>query len=136
MREELKAREGKRGKFSGTVARFGQKPAYKGPPIVTMLLRNVCDEQGTQVTDHLWFVVRKQLKELNAQPGDKIEFTARVKPYVKGYRGRRESEDLPSPSVDYKLSHGTQFNKVGSMPAELVGLPLFEGQLYKTPGEN
>jgi hypothetical protein len=129
MRQELKAREGKRGRFSGTVARFGQKPAYKGPPIVTMLLRDVRDEQGTQVTDHLWFTVRKQLKELNAQPGDKIEFEARVRPYRKGYRGRREDEDLPSPSFDYGLSHGTRFKKVGSMPAELVGLPLFERQV-------
>jgi hypothetical protein len=136
MREELKAREGKRGKFFGTVARFGSKPAYKGPPIVTMLLRDVRDEHGTRVTDHLWFVVRKQLIELNPQPGDKLEFDARVKSYAKGYRGRREDDDLPPPSVDYKLSHGTHFRKVGSMPAELVGLPLFEGHLSNTPGEN
>lgn len=126
MREELKSREGKRGKFSGTVARFGQKAAYKGAPIVTVLLRDVRDEQGTQVTDHLWFTVRKQLRELGLAPGDKVEFMARVMPYLKGYRGRREDDDLPAPGIDYGLRNPTQIKKVGSMPAELVGLPLFQ----------
>jgi hypothetical protein len=126
-REVLGQREGKRGRFTATVKRFGSKPAYKGPPIVTLLLVDVRDEAGTQVTDHLWFTVRKQLKELDAQPGDQIEFTARVTPYVKGYRGRREDFDLPPVSMDYRLSHPTQFKKVGSMPVDVVGLPLFQG---------
>ena len=125
MREELQQRNGKRGRFSGTVKRFGSKPAYRGPNLVTLLLVDVRDEAGNEVTDHLWFVVRKQLKELNLQPGDRIEFTARVVEYVKGYKGRRELDDAPPVSVDYKLSHGTQFKKVGSMPADVVGLPLF-----------
>lgn len=127
MREVLQEREGKRGRFSGTVKRFGKKPAYKGPDLITLLLVDVRDEADNEVTDHLWFVVRKQLKELNLQPGDKIEFTARVKSYIKGYRGRREDFDLPPMSRDYKLSHGTQFKKVGSIPIDVVGLPLFQG---------
>lgn len=127
LREELKSREGKRGKFSGTVYRFGSKPAYKGAPMVTVLLRDVRDEQGTQVTDHLWFTVRKQLRELGLEPGDRVEFMARVMPYHKGYRGRREDDDeRPSPGIDYGLRNPTQIKKVGSMPAELVGLPLFQ----------
>lgn len=125
MREALQQRHGKRGQFSGTVQRFGSKPAYRGPNLVTLLLVDVRDEAGTEVADHLWFVVRKQLKSLNLQPGDKIEFTARVKEYVKGYRGRREMDDAAPLSLDYKLSHGTQFKKVGSMPPDVVGLPLF-----------
>jgi hypothetical protein len=90
---------------------------------------DVRDEAGNEVTDHLWFVVRKQLKALNLQPGDKIEFVARVKPYIKGYRGRRDLDDAASVSTDYTLSHGTQFKKVGSMPVDVVGLPLFQGHL-------
>jgi hypothetical protein len=129
MREALKEREGKRGRFTGTVKRFGSKPAYRGPALITLLLVDVLDEAGNKVTDHLWFVVRKQLKALNLQPGDKIEFVARVKPYIKGYRGRRDDYDLPPTSLDYKLSHGTQFKKVGSMPVDVVGLPLFQGLL-------
>jgi hypothetical protein len=126
MREALQEREGKRGRFTGTVKRFGKKPAYRGPDLDTLLLVDVRDEAGTEVTDHLWFVVRKQLKELNLQPGDKIEFAARVKPYLKGYRGTRD-DDAPLVSVDYKLSNGTQFKKVGSIPVDVVGLPLFQG---------
>jgi hypothetical protein len=129
MRETLKERDGKRGRFTGTVKRFGSKPAYRGPALVTMLLVGVRDESGTEVTDHLWFVVRKQLKELDPQPGDTIEFTATVKQYIKGYRGRREDYDLPPVSLDYKLSHPAKFKKVGSMPVDVVGLPLFQGHL-------
>jgi len=125
MREVLQSRNGKRGRFSGTVKSFGKKKAYRGPDLVTLLLVDIRDEQGTEVADHLWFVVRKQLKALDLQPGDKIEFTARVKPYIKGYRGRRDLDDAAPVSTDYKLSHGTQFKKVGSMPVDVVGLPLF-----------
>lgn len=125
MREALQERQGKRGRFSGTVKRFGKKSAYKGPDLVTLLLVDIRDESGTEVTDHLWFIVRKQLKALDPQPGDKIEFVTRVAPYRKGYRGRRELDDAPEPSVDYKLSHGTKFKKVGSMPVDVIGLPLF-----------
>jgi hypothetical protein len=72
-------------------------------------------------------VVRKQLKELNLKPGDKIEFEARVAEYVKGYQGnRRYVDDRPPVTVDYKLSHGTKFRKVGSMPVDVIGLPLFQ----------
>jgi hypothetical protein len=125
MREELQKREGKRGTFTGTVKRFGSKPAYRGPALVTMLLVDVCDESGAVVTDHLWFVVRKQLAELNLQPGDKIHFTARVRRYIKGYRGRRDDYDLPPVSRDFKLSHPAQIKKVSSVPPDVVGLPLF-----------
>jgi hypothetical protein len=129
VREELKQRDGKRGRFTGTVKRFGKKPAYKGAPLDTLLLVDLRDEAGTEVTDHLWFVVRKQLKELNLQPGDKIEFTARVTTYIKGYRGRREDDwdRHTAVSVDYRLSHPTQFKKVGNIPVDVIGLPLFQG---------
>jgi hypothetical protein len=125
MREELQKRNGKRGSFTGTVKSFGSKPAYRGPALITMLLVDVCDESGAEVTDHLWFVVRKQLAALNLQTGDKIQFVARVKEYIKGYRGRRDDDDLPPLSRDFKLSHGMQFKKISSMPPDVVGLPLF-----------
>jgi hypothetical protein len=65
VREFLKEREGKRGRFSGTVKRLGSKPAYRGAPLPTLLLVDVRDEAGTLVTDHLWFTVRKQMMERN-----------------------------------------------------------------------
>lgn len=105
MRTELKNINGARTRFIGTFVRFGTKPAYKGPPIKTLLFENVCDKHGKQYTDHIWFTTGKQFEALNLQPGDKICFDARVKIYTKGYRGHRDDYDAAPISTDYKLSH-------------------------------
>lgn len=112
VREELEKIHGVRAEFRGEVAKFGTKPTWKGPPIQTMLLRNVCDAGGKIVTDHLWFTVYKTLAELNLEVGDEIVFEARVADYVKGYRGHREDYDLPPVETDYKLSHPTRARKI------------------------
>lgn len=111
MREELKARAGKRGRFSAKVEKFGAKSSY-GYAKQTMLVTDVRDESGNQVTDHLWFTVGKQIRELELKPGDRIEFVATVRPYRKGYRGRREDDYLPAPSIDYGLKFPREFRKV------------------------
>lgn len=43
MRKELQARNGRRGTFTAVFEWFGSKPAYKGPPIVTLLFVDVRD---------------------------------------------------------------------------------------------
>lgn len=121
MREELKAINNVRATFQGTVVRFGTKPAFKGAPIKTVLIRDVKDKHGTIMTDHLWFVVGIQFEKLNLIPGDVIGFDARVSKYRKGYRGRRDDDDYydnrPPPSIDYRLSHPTKVRKISSGPA-------------------
>jgi hypothetical protein len=137
MRAELQKRDGLRGRFSATFVRFGAKKAYKGPPIKTALFRDVRDEAGNQVTDHVWMVVGKQLEELALAEGDRIQFEARVASYVKGYRGRREDDDLPTQALDYKLSRPTHLRKLYLAGAEsstnrvescIAALPLFESE--------
>lgn len=105
MRKELQNINGVRQRFTATFVRFGTKKAFKGPPIVTLLFEDVKDKYQKEYTDHIWFTTNKQFESLNLQPGDKIVFDARVKEYVKGYRGYREDYDLPAVSTDYKLSH-------------------------------
>jgi hypothetical protein len=128
VRAELQKREGLRGRFSATFVRFGTKKAYKGPPIKTALFRDVRDEAGNQATGHVWMVVGKQLEELGLAAGDHIQFEARVASYVKGYRGRREDDDLPAVATDYKLSHPTQFRKLGASAIGQVLFPLFDSE--------
>lgn len=127
MREQLKEINNLRGRFRGTVAKFGTKPAYKGAPIKTVLLRDVKDSNDRVVTDHLWFVVGVQFESLKLVPGDEIQFDARVTNYRKGYRGRRDDDydDRPPPSVDYRLSRPTKVRKVadGPAPTPLVQTP-------------
>lgn len=108
MREGLQILEGKRIEVMGVVDRFGTKKAYQGPPLQTICLVDLTDLAGNPICDHLWLVVRKQIKELDLQEGDKIKFCARSKQYTKGYRGRREDVFVPL-SKDYKLSHPTKF---------------------------
>ena len=111
MRTALAAREDERATFSGTFERYGTKNGWQGRQEQTILLTNICDQSGTLVCEHLWFRVTKALAMLNLQPGDTVQFDARVKQYTKGYFGRREEVYKPA-EVDFKLSHPTKVKKV------------------------
>jgi len=112
MRKELADKENVRSTFTGTFARFGTKNGYKGP-ITTVLLKDICDETGKPVTDHLWFNLTKGFAALNLHGGERIEFQARVRQYVKGYKGHIEERQWEAPlEVDYKLSYPTKMRIV------------------------
>lgn len=105
MREELAKRNGRRGKFTAIFVRYGSRSAFRGPPKVTLLFREVHDEAGSIVTDHLWFSECQGWKRLVLAGGEKVAFTASVRGYIKGYFGRREeAREACPPSPDYKLS--------------------------------
>jgi hypothetical protein len=104
MRTGLKNINGERKRFIATFQRFGTKPSYTGRPITTLLFVNVRDEKGTVYSDHLWFTDGLQFQRLKLEEGEHICFDARVKPYTKGYKGRREDVYAPV-TKDYKLSH-------------------------------
>ncbi len=106
QRHELQKLDGKRFRCRATVERFGNKTAFKGPPISTILLRDVtASDSGKLLTDHLWFTTGKWSAGL--VPGDTIEFEARSADYIKGYRGRREVYDAPI-TRDWKLQRPTK----------------------------
>lgn len=111
MRKELQNIEGVRQRFIATFERYGKKSAYKGPPITTLLFKNIRDVNGAQFSDHVWFTTNKQFEKLDLQEGDNICFDARVKPYWKGYKGRREDDFSKPVTKDYKLSHPTNIVK-------------------------
>lgn len=104
MRTELAKMEDVRGVFTGIFVRFGEKNGYKGP-VQTVLLKDVCNESGKMVTDHLWFNLTKGFSAIDLKGGELIEFRARVKEYVKGYKGHVEERRWDAPlELDYKLS--------------------------------
>lgn len=112
-RKDLEKRDGVRLRCRAVVDRFGTKPAFKGLPVQTILLRDVVDaDTGTLLTDHLWFTIGKWSAGLAT--GDIFEFEARAADYIKGYQGRREVFDAPV-SRDWKLKHPT---KVTVLPHE------------------
>ena len=109
MRQQLASEDGIRKRFFGTFLKFGTKHGYKHIE-TTVLLINICDENHQLLYDsekqpeHLWFNFTKAFETLYTKEilkiGTIIQFTARVKPYYKGY----EKDNL-----DFKLSHPTQF---------------------------
>jgi len=111
MRQTLATRDGERAPFQGTFERFGTKIGWQGRTLKTVLLKNICDETGKPICDHLWFNLTRAFAALNLQPGDVVQFDARVQEYVKGYVGRRWDVWKPI-EVDYKLSHPTRVKKV------------------------
>jgi hypothetical protein len=112
MRKVLKEVEGDRIKVFAEVSKFGTKQAFKGPPLDTVCLINLKDETGSEISDHLWLKVGKQIANLQLRTGDLISFHARAKQYAKGYFGRRIDVYVPA-QVDYTLSNPTKFKKEG-----------------------
>jgi hypothetical protein len=111
MREALQQLNGQRLQFTAIVERFGTRKSYLGYPQPTILLRQVVAlEAQTLVTDHLWFIVRKTIAALDLQPGERIQFEARVTQYTKGYVNRRAGID--DRTIDYKLERPTKFIKI------------------------
>jgi hypothetical protein len=104
-RAALALRDGDRVRVRATIQRFGLKTSY-GYTKRTILLVDVRDaETGTPLADHLWLTAGKWTFML--REGSMIEFTARIGPYIKGYRGRREDVDAPI-SLDWRLQRPTK----------------------------
>ena len=97
MRTELqKIGKETRNRYKGTVERMGIKSnRFKKFPERTILLRNVVEiSTGKEVTDHLWFTVRKTLSDLNLRAEDEISFNARVGSYRKGHKRKHKDFKL------------------------------------------
>lgn len=96
--------------FYGTFARYGIKNGYKSYQ-KTVLLVDVKNEDKKILTTHLWFNLTKGFKKLEMHPGDIVMFKGRIKPYVKGYMGRRNDIFAPI-KTDYLIQYPTQIQIV------------------------
>lgn len=111
MRKKLEEREGYRGTFIGKFSRKGFKNGYRGPE-ETILLTEIKDMDGNYITNHLWFNYTKGFQKLGElKEGDLIQFDARSKMYIKGYKGYRTDIYCPL-REDYKLSHPSKIKIV------------------------
>lgn len=117
MREKLKEICNVRARFRGRFERFGHRTSagYVKP---MALLVEITDVNGNEMCDHVWLNLTPTVEKLALQPGDRIEFDARVRRYVKGYHDNRQ--------VDYKLNNPTSFVKLGIHDEKGNGL-LFAG---------
>lgn len=117
MREKLQEINQVRATFTGTFERLGTKTSY-GYTKQTVLLLNVKNAAGEVVTDHLWFNLTKGFDRLGLTCGDTVQFDARVRKYIKGYRGWRDDVYDKPVETDYKLSHPTKLVKLPAAAAQ------------------
>jgi hypothetical protein len=100
MREELEEFEGKKLTFKGTCVDFGSRMVNGRKVIKTVLLKDLISSEVT--IEHMWF-------DYDCFPkltlNDTIEFTSRIKKFVKGYKGKDEILQKNKPQqIDYRLS--------------------------------
>ena len=110
-RKALGANEGMRGLYTGEFVRTGSKHGYKGN-IVTIIWKDVKDETGQIVADHLWSNMTKGFEQADLKPGDLVEFRATVEKYDKGYQGRQEDVFDKPMKTDYRLSRPMNIRKL------------------------
>lgn len=101
-------------RFTGIFLRFGTRTGWTGRGRAwehrTVLLRDIRDDEGNRVADHLWFNLNKGFAELGLlEGGERIAFNARVR--SKGYFARRNGVYKPV-RKDYKLSNPTKIKKI------------------------
>jgi hypothetical protein len=83
MRTLLKTRVGLRKIFTGVFVRYGFVRDPEGIVKSTAVLSNI-KVKGIVVADHAWMEVTNDFREVGVlSKGDKIMFTARIKPYYK-----------------------------------------------------
>lgn len=117
----LAARNNQRITVTGVFERYGVKTGYVGNKITTVKLMDVrCVQTGIQLADHNWFTCGKRWKDLGPlTKGDVICLTGRVKPYVKGYKGRRKNVYKPI-STSHKIANPTNIYKVPNIQSEVA----------------
>lgn len=113
MRTELKSiGSEERHTYSGTFERKGIRNGWKRTE-ATVLLTDIRNEEGNLITDHLWFNDTKGFQAASLQPGDRVEFQARVTAYQKGYQGHDLTAALLHPvQTDYHLSRPTRIRNL------------------------
>lgn len=103
--------EGEIQTFTGIFIKTGERKLYNGYRLKTVLLADIKDERGNIVADHLWFKETKKFKKVQPFIGDKLQFTAKVGIYTKGYKEYKKNTFCPI-KQDYMLFSPTNIKKL------------------------
>lgn len=114
MRADLQALEGRRVTFTATFEKYG---VFRKHGVVgrTILLKDVRTLDGRFIAQHIWLNYTAGFdKEGEFVRGERVQFTAMVKPYVKGYFGDRIEDRLARPyMVDYRFTYPRDVVRIG-----------------------
>jgi hypothetical protein len=112
MRDNLAAMDGIRTQFRAVFVRLSSRPVWRNMREPVFLLWQIQLIDGGDVAEHLWCNLTAGFAALDPQPGDVLEFTARVRPYHKHIIRWRHGR-LEGP-IDWHLAYPTRIVKVGS----------------------
>lgn len=110
MRKSLEKNLGQRKTYTATFLKYDEKRgAMRGgcmkTPNAFYILKDIKNEEGKIVTDHMWFTTTDIIFRLKLQSGDTVQFMAFVKKYRKGYQGPNLGIQIVKPSkLDYRLT--------------------------------
>lgn len=114
MRTDLQALEGRRVTFTATFDKYG---VYRKHGVVgrTILITDVRTFDGRFIAQHIWLNYTAGFdKEGAFVQGERVQFTAMVKPYVKGYFGDRIDDRLARPyAIDYRFTYPRDVVRIG-----------------------
>lgn len=128
MRTSLQGLDGKRVSMTAVFWKYG---TFRGRGCVarTILLKNIRDEQGNILADHVWINYTAGFDSVGVfRPGDVVKFTAQVSSYIKGYCGENIEGRLMNPiKWDYRLKYPRNVQKIGTMmqDARKIGTKSF-----------
>lgn len=92
--------------FRARVYGYGRKTVpwsgSKSRLVRVLLVTDVSNTDGTVNENHMWLKETPEIKTLNLQHGDWIEFRAVVAPYRKGHKSLTGKSDKPL-TMDYRL---------------------------------
>jgi len=114
MRADLQALEGRRVTFTAMFDKYGvfRKRGVAGR---TILLTDVRTLDRRFIAQHIWVNYTAGFdKEGEFVQGERVEFTAMVKSYVKGYFGDRIDDRLARPyAIDYRFTYPRDVVRIG-----------------------
>ncbi len=120
MRNELKKICGQRRRFNGIMVRVGKRNHYRGSrlDLYTILFRDVKDEEGNIVADHLWLDCVPTFTALHPSYGDIVEFEGTVESYIRGVSSRRNYYYTGTMSLDYTIRNIKNSRVIGKIKEE------------------
>ena len=81
MRDLLKELDNEKSLFTGTFKSLRRCRGRGRVELESMLLLNLKNENGIQLTDHIWITYNRKFKDLKLERGDVVSFYGTVKPY-------------------------------------------------------
>ena len=127
MRDGLKDLCGKKSTFTGVFCKIGHRNSFfvRGSKkkylkkLNTVLIRDLKDEEGNIVADHIWLDLTPPWVRVHPNFGDIVEFKGSVQNYVKGMCSSNRYYSRNIYELDYTIAGITDIKVLGHLPEDI-----------------